>query len=117
MGSASRISGSAGAWLAAAGGAWFVTGQWFSTLWNNGVMQAGTPTATSDLGQVAEWIGFFLGLGVVIVFLAATALGRMSVVGVRDARLARDRMVDAEAEPRATDTTMGRRVREDPDLR
>jgi hypothetical protein len=117
MGSASRISGSAGAWLAAAGGAWFVTGQWFSTLWNNGVMQAGTPTATSDLGQVAEWIGFFLGLGVVIVFLAATALGRMSVVGVRDARLARDRMVDAEAEPRATDTTMGRGVREDPDLR
>ncbi len=119
MGSASRISGSAGAWLAAAGGAWFVTGQWFSTLWNNGVMQAGTPTATSDLGQVAEWIGFFLGLGVVIVFLAAMALGRMSVVGVRDARLARDRMADAEAESRATTetTTTGRRVRDDSDLR
>lgn len=120
MGSASRISGSAGAWLAAAGGAWFVTGQWFSTLWNNGVMQAGTPTATSDLGQVAEWIGFFLGLGVVIVFLAAMALGRMSVVGVRDARRARDRMVDAETtEPRATTgtTTTGRRVRDDSDLR
>jgi hypothetical protein len=119
MGSASRISGSAGAWLAAAGGAWFVTGQWFSMLWNNGVMQAGAPTATSDLGQVAEWIGFFLGLGVVIVFLAAMALGRMSVVGVRDAQWARDRMVGAEEEPRTTTgtTATGRRVRDDSDLR
>jgi hypothetical protein len=86
MGSASRIGGSMGAWLAAAGGAWFVTGQWFSMLWNGGVMQAGSPTASTDLGQVVEWIGMFLGLGVVIVFLAATALGRMSVVGVRDVR-------------------------------
>jgi len=119
MGSASRISGSAGAWLAAAGGAWFVTGQWFSMLWNDGVMQAGTPTATSDLGQVAEWIGFFLGLGVVIVFLAAMALGRMSVVGVRDARWARDRMVTDEAEPGPTaeTTSSGRRVRDDTELR
>jgi hypothetical protein len=88
MGSASRISGSMGAWLAAAGGAWFVTGQWFSMLWNGGVMQAGFPAASTDLGQVVEWIGMFLGLGVVIVFLAATALGRMSVVGVRDVRSA-----------------------------
>jgi hypothetical protein len=91
MGSASRISGVAGAWLAAAGGAWFVIGQWVSMLWNDGVMQAGQPTATSDAGQVAEWVGFFLGLGVVIVFLAAMALGRMSVVSVRDARIVRER--------------------------
>jgi hypothetical protein len=40
---------------------------------------------------VAEWVGFFLGLGVVIVFLAAMALGRMSVVSVRDARIVRER--------------------------
>lgn len=123
MGSASRISGSVGAWLAAAGGAWFVTGQWFSMLWNNGVMQAGDPTATSDSGQVAEWIGFFLGLGVVIVFLAAMALGRMSVVSVRDARVVRERAAaneeqDDDAEPETTSgTTMGRRVREDADRR
>ena len=102
MGSASRISGSAGAWLAAAGGAWFVMGQWFSMLWNNGVMQAGEPTATSDAGQVAEWVGFFLGLGVVIVFLAAMALGRMSLVSVRDARIARERPAENETGPAAT---------------
>jgi hypothetical protein len=128
MGSASRISGSAGAWLAAAGGAWFVIGQWFSMLWNDGVMQAGEPTATTDAGQVAEWMGFFLGLGVVIVFLAAMALGRMSVVSVRDARIARERAAEDEDEaetqnqPTAgtTGTTRttgtgptGRRIRDD----
>jgi hypothetical protein len=102
MSSASRISGSMGAWLAAAAGAWFVTGQWFSMLWNDGVMQAGQPTASSDLGQVAEWIGFFLGLGVVIVFLAAMALGRMSVVSVRDARIARERAASYETAPEGT---------------
>jgi hypothetical protein len=119
MGSASRISGAVGAWLAAAGGAWFVTGQWFSTLWNHGVMQAGTPTATSDLGQVVEWIGFFLGLGVVIVFLAAMALGRMSVVGVRDARIAQERAAERAAAEEADTgtTTTGRRVRDDSDVR
>lgn len=118
MGSASRISGSVGAWLAAAGGAWFVVGQWLSTLWNNGVMQAGTPTATTDLGQVAEWLGFFLGLGVVIVFLAAMALGRMSVVSLRDAQRVQQRRLEDEAvahderESNVT-STRGRRVRDD----
>jgi hypothetical protein len=121
MGSASRISGWAGAWLAAAGGAWFVTGQWFSMLWNDGVMQAGAPTATTDLGQVAEWVGFFLGLGVVIVFLAGTALGRMSVVSVRDAQFARERAARTERydDGRGTTdtTTTGRRIRDGSDRR
>jgi len=120
MGSASRISGSAGAWLAAAGGAWFVIGQWVSMLWNDGVMQAGQPTATTDLGHVAEWVGFFLGLGVVIVFLAAMALGRMSVVSVRDLRVVRERAAENDGElgdnsPTATASspTTGRRIRDD----
>lgn len=38
--------------------------------------------------RAVEQIGFFTGLGVVIVFLAALALGRLSVIGVREARLA-----------------------------
>jgi hypothetical protein len=122
MGSTSRISASAGAWLAAAGGAWFVVGQWVSMLWNDGVMQAGQPTATTDAGQVAEWVGFFLGLGVVIVFLAAMALGRMSLVSVRDARIARERNADeADTEPTPAATSMptspGRRVRDEPNAR
>jgi hypothetical protein len=140
--SASRVSGSLGAWLAAAGGAWFVVGQWVSMLWNDGIMQAGQPTARTDGGQVAEWLGFFLGLGVVIVFLAAMALGRMSVVSVRDTRIVRRRrdraedQLDDRADDRAdygaedahtgtptttttseTPPTTGRRVRQDSDTR
>jgi hypothetical protein len=128
MGSRSRISGAVGAWLAAAGGAWFVVGQSVSILWNDGSMQAGQPIASTDRGQVAEWLGMFLALGVVIVFLAAMALGRMSLVSVRDARIARERALedDTEAnrdrdpdEARTTTSTSsvttppGRRVRED----
>lgn len=126
MGTTSRISGVAGAWLAAAGGAWFVIGQWVSILWNDGVMHAGQPTATTDAGQVAEWLGFFLALGVVIVFVAAMSLGRMSVVSVRDARIARERAADdqddvdtgREAEPQTRTYSIpgasrGRRTRDD----
>jgi hypothetical protein len=121
--SSSRVTGVAGAWLAAAGGAWFVVGQWVSTLWNDGVMQAGEPTATTDSGRVAEWLGFFLALGVVIVFLSALALGRMSLVSVRDARIARERALEnADADDGVdrhdeytTSSAPGRRVRDDPD--
>lgn len=103
LGTTNRISGHLGAWLAAAGGAWFVIGQQVSRLWNGGAPAAGMPVSASSLGYVAEWIGFFTGLGVVITFLAASALGRMSVVGVRDVhrrRLAEDRV----AEERMTGT-------------
>jgi len=46
-------------------------------------LHPGTPVG-GTLTRVVEQIGFFAGLGVVIVFLAALALGRLSVVGVRD---------------------------------
>ena len=113
MGSSSRISGSFGAWLAAAGGAWFVVGQWVSTLWNHGTMQAGQPLATSNGGQLAEWLALFLGLGVVIVFLAAAALGRMSVVSVRDARKVRERAA-AEDDGAVLDRDRTTRTADDP---
>jgi hypothetical protein len=91
MGTSNRVSAWAGAWLAAAGGAWFVIGQQVSRLWNDGAPAAGTPASTSVLGQTVEEIGFFTGLGVVIVFIAAGALGRMSVVAVRDVTTHRHR--------------------------
>lgn len=75
----------AGAALAALAGAWFAVGTVLSPLWSI-VPSAGTPTGGTVL-RALEQIGFFTGLGVVIVFLAAFALGRLSVVGVRDRRL------------------------------
>jgi hypothetical protein len=78
-----------GAWLAALSGAWFAVGQTIAPLWNSsGAMAVGTPIGSTTLIRTLEEISFFAGLGVVIVFLAATSIGRLSVIGVRDARLA-----------------------------
>jgi hypothetical protein len=86
-----------GAWLAALGGAWFVVGRTLAPLWNSsGAMAIGTPIGSSTLIRTLEEISFFSGLGVVIVFLAAMSIGRLSVIGIRDARLAEREVVVPE---------------------
>jgi hypothetical protein len=80
--SASRPSAIFGAWLAALSGAWFALGGLFSTLWWS-IGGTGQPVG-DKLHRVVEQIGFFTGLGVVIVFLAAVALGRLTVIGARE---------------------------------
>jgi hypothetical protein len=82
--SAHRVLAVFGGWLAAAAGAWFVVGQVISTLWNDGVPAAGVPSSADTTGAAMEQIGFFSGLGVATLFLASLALGRMTVVGVKD---------------------------------
>ena len=88
LGSANRAFAAFGAWLAALAGAWFVIGPTVSRLWvSSGLPQIGSPVG-GTLGRVVGLIGLFTGLGVVIVFFAALALGRLAVVGARDAELA-----------------------------
>jgi hypothetical protein len=90
-----------GAWLAALAGAWFVAGTTLSALWaKGGVPAIGSPVG-GTVARTAEQIGFFTGLGVVIAFLAALVIGRLSVVGVRDARLAESRDARHAASRRA----------------
>jgi len=85
---ANRLAAAFGAWLAVLGGAWFVVGGPLSTLWTaDGANAAGSPVGDSTR-QVVELLTFFTGLGVVIVFFGALALGRFSVVGAREARWA-----------------------------
>ena len=48
--------------------------------------------------QVVEQITLLYGLGVVAVFLAAVALGRLAVVGVKDARLAEEAAAATEGD-------------------
>jgi hypothetical protein len=86
-----------GALLGALGGAWFIVGASVIRLAvTNGSISPGVPLsgATGPLSsatrQFLESLGFFTGTGVLIVFLAALALGRFSVVGVRDAALAEE---------------------------
>ena len=76
-----------GAWLAALGGAWFALGSVIGPTWSGMNMSAGTPVGDS-VHRALEQIGFFTGLGVAIVLVAGMALGRFSVIGVREARRA-----------------------------
>ncbi|MCW2902536.1 MAG: hypothetical protein JWO67_4801 [Streptosporangiaceae bacterium] len=88
--SANRLLAMFGSWSAALGGAWFVAGGPVSTLWtHSGAAATGTPIGT-ETKQLAEQLAFFDGVGVVIVLLAALALGRLAVVAVRDERLAEE---------------------------
>jgi hypothetical protein len=75
-----------GALLAAAAGAWFTLGPVLSPLWNNHIAMGGSPASATVYMRIMEQLGFFTALGVVIVFVAATALGRIASVasGIRD---------------------------------
>ena len=74
-----------GAILAAAAGAWFALGTLLSPLWNNNVTLGGAPAASTVFKRIMEQLGFFSALGVVIVFVAAAAFGRIMSVpaGIR----------------------------------
>jgi hypothetical protein len=74
-----------GALLAAVSGAWFVLGVTLSPLWNNNVPMGGVPAGSRVFTRVMEQIGFFSALGVLIVFIAGAALGRILSVpsGIR----------------------------------
>jgi hypothetical protein len=94
-----RAVGVVGALLGALGGAWFIVGVAVTGLVKHGSISPGVPLA-GPLGPLnsatrvfLESLGFFTGTGVLIVFVAALALGRFSVVGVRDAALAEEQML------------------------
>jgi hypothetical protein len=106
LASASRPLAMFGAELAAAAGAWFALGTVIIPLWPAAsTLNPGTPAGTTTVLRQLEHLGFYTGLGVVIVFLAALALGRLTVVGVRDARLADRGAAVTEPEPAAADAT------------
>jgi hypothetical protein len=100
-----------GAWLGILGGAWFVIGPPLSSELTLGHL--GVPIGTSSGQRAAETLGLFTGLGAVILFLAAAAFGRLSVVTVRDMRRAERREAErAEAEERANREQAEREQRE-----
>lgn len=66
-------------WLAAVGGAWFIVGPAISKLWNGGTPATGEPVGSSDATKVLTELAFHTGLGALIVFLAAVALGRFTI--------------------------------------
>ena len=107
LASASRPVAMFGAELAAAAGAWFALGMVIIPLWPAAsTLDPGSPAGTTTILRQLEHLGFYTGLGVVIVFVAALALGRLTVVGVRDVRLA-DRGEPVRGEPVAEEEPVG----------
>jgi hypothetical protein len=75
----SRALGGLAAFVAALGGAWFVVGTAVTHQFiKSGSINPGVPASTASLRQFLEGMGFFTGIGVLIVFFAALALGRFA---------------------------------------
>ena len=103
-----------GALLAAAAGAWFALGTVLSPLWNHHIPMGGSPAGTSVYMRIMEQLGFFTALGVVIVFVAAVALGRIASVpsGIREIEEYPETTAPADTVP--VETVRREPVREEP---
>lgn len=83
--SRNRATAMLGGWLAVAAGAWFVVGRALAAPLALG--NVGSPVAVTEAKQVVLELAYFSGLGALIVFLAAVAVGRLSVRSVRDVEI------------------------------
>jgi hypothetical protein len=82
----SERAGIAGALLAALGGAWFIIGQPVTALAKTGgSISPGSPVISSgamfgaSTMRFLESLGFFYGVGILIIFFAALALGQIAL--------------------------------------
>ncbi len=103
-----------GALLAAAAGGWFTLGPVLSPLWNNHVPMGGSPASVSVYMRIMEQLGFFTALGVVIVFVAGVALGRIASVtsGIRPVEEIPETTVPDETAPISRAPAAGGRTEE-----
>jgi hypothetical protein len=112
----SRHTALFGALLAAVAGAWFTLGTVLSPLWNHRVPMGGSPASNTVYMRIMEQLGFFTALGVVIVFVAAVALGRIASVasGIREIEEIPETTVPADTVPVETirdETIRGETIR------
>ena len=100
--SGNRATGMLGCWLTVLAGGWFVIGR--SLAGPLGLGDPGTPVASNDAKRVLLELTYFSGLGAVIVFLGAVALGRLSVRSLRDIQYANRPVTEPTATEAATET-------------
>jgi hypothetical protein len=91
--SRNRATAMLGGWLTVAAGAWFVVGR--ALAGPLGLGEAGSPVADTETKRVWLDLTYFYGLGALVIFLGALALGRVSVRSVRDVEYA-SRVVPAD---------------------
>lgn len=80
--SRNRATAMFGGWLTVLAGAWFVVGRALAS--PLGIGDPGAPVAANETKRVWLELTYFYGLGALIVFLGAIALGRLSVRSARD---------------------------------
>jgi hypothetical protein len=80
--SGNRATAMFGGWLTVLAGAWFVVGR--ALAGPLGIGDVGTPVADTETKRVWLELTYFYGLGALIVFFGAIALGRLSVRSARD---------------------------------
>jgi hypothetical protein len=94
--SRNRATAMLGGWLGVLAGVWFIVGRAFAqTL---AVGEIGVPAAATPGQTLALELAFFSGIGALMVFLAAGALGRLSIRSLRDIDYAQ-RVADTGAQP------------------
>jgi hypothetical protein len=79
MGARSRHVALFGSLIAIASGAWFALGNILAPLWTVANPAGGPASSGLDM-RILEQIGFFTGLGLVIVLLSAVVAGRVTAV-------------------------------------
>jgi hypothetical protein len=101
--SRNRATAMLGAWLGAIAGVWFVVGRAAARLLAIG--DAGAPVAATETKSVALELAYFYGLGALIVFVGAAAVGRISVRSVRDVEYVdTPAAADVQPQPAYSDT-------------
>jgi hypothetical protein len=100
LSSRNRFTAMLGGWLTVIAGAWFVVGRALAGPLSLG--DAGAPVAATETERVVRELAYFYGLGALIVFLGAIALGRLSVRSARDIRYA-ERSAITTTEPAASE--------------
>jgi len=94
--SGNRATAMFGGWLTVLAGAWFVVGR--ALAGPLGIGDVGAPAAATETKRVWLELTYFYGLGALIVFFGAVALGRLSVRTARDIAYVQ-RPVAAAAQP------------------
>lgn len=110
LSSRNRFTAMLGGWLTVIAGGWFVVGR--ALAGPLGLGDAGAPVAATETKRVVLELAYFYGLGALIIFFGAIALGRLSVRSARDVRFAQ-RSATAPAEPAGSDDVTEIRPAED----
>ena len=100
--SRNRATAMLGGWLGAVAGAWFVVGRASAGLL--GIGDVGAPVAVTETKALVLELAYFYGLGALIVFLGAAALGRISVRSVRDVEYGDTPIATARPQPAFSDS-------------